>query len=68
MKWQWMRVDKSAADAFKKRSAHVGTENGAEIWRDQMGFSRLFKEHNGYTWVSDRDFLTIKEAKEEANR
>lgn len=68
MKWQWMRVDKSATKAFKKRSAHVGTENRAEIWRDQMGFSRLFKEHNGHTWVSDRDFLTIKEAKEGANR
>lgn len=66
MKWQWQRVDKAAVKKLKRRSVHVGTENGAEIWRNQMGFSRLLKEHNGYTWVSNRDFLTIKEATEEA--
>lgn len=68
MTWQWQRVDPAAVKEFKKKSAHIDTVNGSEIWRTQYGISRIFKYHNGIWWTSDRYFMTIKEATEAASR
>jgi hypothetical protein len=68
MDWSWQRVDKAEFKRFKRTAALIDTVNGAQIWRTQSGFSRLFKEHNGYQWMSDQYFLTINEAVREASK
>lgn len=67
MQWDWQVADPKAIKKFKRRSAHVADVENMQVWRDQMGFSRLIKEEGGKMFISNIDFLTILEAVREAN-
>lgn len=67
MQWEWKVADPKAIKPFKRRAAHVADVENMQVWRDQMGFSRLIKEEGGKVFISNIDFLTIREAVEQAN-
>lgn len=67
MKWDWYEADPKVIKQFKRRSVHVADVANMQVWRDQMGFSRLIKEEGGKMFISNIDFLTVLEAVREAN-
>lgn len=67
MQWDWYVADPKAIKKFKRRAVHVADVENMQVWRDQMGFSRLIKEEGGKMLISNIDFLTILEAVREAN-
>jgi hypothetical protein len=67
--WRWKESDSDSVDYYKKKKAvNITTIGDVEVWRDAYGCSRLIKQVDGKVYISDRDFFTIAEAKEEASK